>query len=304
MLNKVTKKIYGSQVSFSDNIGYYYDFGHNANTDEILIGVFDDNGKLMNTNGLFERLDDNTVRIFFPNDSVNFWTVYVFYEDEDTIETAPKKRLFEQTELEASDLNSYLDFKLAMGGPGMATYNVSLAQFKTFCQATLNTSLYLLKSNNLSDVSNVATARQNLDVYSKADVDSMFAAGIPAAGYVNAIGPVVEPSPSVVSNLAVISSKDSRGINLDISFNMSATTLTEQYIGQINVIANTGVTFDCEDDYFPVFLQHSNGSFTFGQMRVSPTITGTGATLSFLLSMYSSDGVDGNCVIHYNINKA
>ena len=302
MLNRITKTIYGSQVNYDSSIGYYYDVVHNIGSEDIIIGVYDNSGKLMNTNGLLEKIDDNTLRVFFPNSSINYWTVFLFYDNGETIETAPKKRLFEQDQVAAADLSNYLDYNLAMGGPNLATYNVTIAQFKSFCQATFDSSLYLLKSNNLSDLNSVATARNNLDVYDKATVDSLFANVYPAEGYLASYGSFTDYG--VFSDLVVNPVIDSRGISVNVSFTSGAHTYSNQGICQINITARTGVNLDLESDVMPLYMKKGDGSFGFGEIAIVPSGTGLTRTLTFNVSLYATATVSCSAVIHYNVNKA
>lgn len=301
MLNRVSKTIYADQIQYSDNIGYYYDYAHNVGSDDILVGVFDNSGKLMNTNGLFEKIDDNTLRIFFPTNYGIQWTAYVFYEDGDILLTAPKKRLFEQDTINAADLNNYLDYRLAMGREGRPTYNVTLEDFKTWCQAQLDSSLYLLKANNLSDLNDVAIARNNLDVYSKSDVDTMAGNLMSVGGFVDAVSSITPLGIVLTTQNRII---DFGGVNIVVSFSISS-TYSDSSVFYIDLTPKTGITLDIPEQVFPIYgVCSSPVSTKVGQLTMTSSTVGGAERCVFNLTMVPSGTTECTAAFHINVNKA
>ena len=75
------------------------------------------------------------------------------------------KRLFEQ----GGDVTPSLDMRVASGKAGTATENSTWQTIITWLESVLG---FLKISNNLSDLTDDATARTNLDVYSTGEVDT------------------------------------------------------------------------------------------------------------------------------------
>lgn len=81
------------------------------------------------------------------------------------------KALFEQPLQENPDYqHSYDTHRFAFGKAGAPTLNVTLSAFKTWLRNTLTG--WLESSQNLADLPNKATSRNNLSVYSKAETYS------------------------------------------------------------------------------------------------------------------------------------
>lgn len=74
-------------------------------------------------------------------------------------------RLFEKT-LDSSPTD--LTQRIAFGKAGQATKNITLSAFILWLKGKMN-DYFMVRANNLSDVSNASTARTNLSVYSKAE---------------------------------------------------------------------------------------------------------------------------------------
>lgn len=76
------------------------------------------------------------------------------------------RRLFEQTE----NANPALTKRLAFGKASEVTENITLTDFIAWLMTKLG---FLKTANNLSDLANASTARDNLGVYSETEVDSL-----------------------------------------------------------------------------------------------------------------------------------
>lgn len=305
MLSKISKTVFPSEVRYDSSIGYYYDFAHNADSDEILVGVFDNRGTLMNANGVFTRLDSNTLRVFFPDNQNYTWTIYVFFEDGDDVLVAPKKRLFEQQTVDAANLGDFLQYRLAFGGPSLQTMNVTLENFKSFCQATLDSSLYLLKGNNLSDILDKAAARNNLNVYSKTEIDTFSGALMPINGFVDTVSSwIAGTTPLTVS---CTSAKDILGVSVLLNFSVTS-TYNNAYIGYIDVTAQSGFNLSALDQVFQVLAGKDDprNIYCMGQISVTSTNITGGKRLQFYLSLdpVSSGTWICSSSMHINITKA
>jgi hypothetical protein len=76
------------------------------------------------------------------------------------------KALFEQTlQNDPEYMGSFASHRFAFGKAGTATVNITLAAFKTWLRSALTG--WLEESQNLADLPNKGTARNNLQVYSK-----------------------------------------------------------------------------------------------------------------------------------------
>lgn len=73
-------------------------------------------------------------------------------------------RIFEQSESDPE-----LEGRIATGRAGHATINTTMTNFLIWLNARLN---FLKKASNLSDLDDVPTARANLSVYSKSELDA------------------------------------------------------------------------------------------------------------------------------------
>lgn len=91
------------------------------------------------------------------------------------------RRIFEQGEATPDD-----DSRLAFGKASFPTKNITMVNFVTYLLSKL---AFLKKANNLSDINDAATARGNLGVYSKSQIDDALA--LAAVLYQSASGSVL-----------------------------------------------------------------------------------------------------------------
>lgn len=299
MIKSLTKTVDSSDI-IVDN-GYYYDFYHNIGNLDYLTTVTDTNNEVRNTSCLFKK-EDNYVRVFFPNNTFNgVWSISIYYEDGSSASNYPKKRLFEQSLVAEADLDNYADWRIALGGSGLPTWNMTLSLFKTYCQATLDSSLYLIKGNNLSDVENKATARQNLNVYSKSEVDTLIENLYSASGYVASVSSFNSSATPIDNPVTFIPSIDFAGVQIQMSFNTNLNP-TNRTIGNIVLTPVTGSVLDVKEQYVPVYYWISS-NFYVGQMRLVPTLNGDNTTtINFILDAPVS-GVK-NCSLAFHLDAS
>lgn len=268
MLRSIQRTVDSSDVVVSEN-GYYFDFYHNIGSLDYLTTVTDENNEVRNTSCLFTK-NENFLRVFFPNNTfAGSWTISIYYEDGSSAAQYPRKRLFEQTLIEEEDLDRFADWHIAVGAAGQPTWNMTLSLFKTYCQSTLDSSLYLIKGNNLSDVENVATARQNLGVYSTSEVNALVSNLYSASGYVQTVSSFTPSSTPLDNAVTFIPTIDFAGVQFQMSFNTSL-ALTNRTIGSITLTPVSGATLRVQEQVAPVFYWIS-GNFYVGQMRMVPT---------------------------------
>lgn len=189
---------------------YYYIFRHLLNTTNYLVSIVDDESNIRNTGNIFTKTEID-VKITVPNNSIGTWEVSIYYED-NSQQDLTKKRLFEQDLIPLNDISNYLDYNVAVGGPSSSTVNMKLADLKSFCQSALDSSIYLLRRNNLRDLLSVSDARQNLNVYDKEYVDRYLGNFIPRSGFISSVSPFT-PSGSTHNAPVVSTVKNANGIN-------------------------------------------------------------------------------------------
>lgn len=297
MIKSVNKTVDSSDVIVSVD-GYYFDYNHNLGKTEYLTTVTDENNEVRNTSCLFQKYD-NYVRVYFPNNTFEGqWTISIYYEDGSAAANYPKKRLFEQTLVDENDIDRYADWRIALGCAGLPTWNMTLSLFKTYCQSTLDSSLYLIKGNNLSDVDNVATARQNLNVYSKSEVNSLIGNLYSASGYVSTVSSFTPSSSTPLDNpVTFIPTIDFAGVQVQMSFN-TALAPSNRTIGSVVLTPVTGASLQIQEQYVPVFYWIS-GNFYLGQMRLVPTTNADDTvTISFILDAPVAGSKNCNLAFH------
>lgn len=271
---------------------YYVVMYHNIGNQNYLVSVTDNDGNIRNTSNLFVK-DDNQTLIKVPGQTIGAWTCQVYYED-GSQQDLSKKRLFEQDLIPLEELPNYLDFNVAMGRPNSPTVNMSLANLKSFCQSTLDTSIYLLKSNNLSDLNSVANARQNLNVYDKAYIDSYITSFIPKNGYIDTISQFTASGDTTYSPV-VSSVKGTHGVNVYLETRLTGaegTTTAGINLGYIDVSPVTGSTFTANTITSVLFTWFTTSPatttsqiFTEGELKVTPSALG-GGRIRFTFTAY------------------
>lgn len=305
MIKTIEQIVDASQIVYSSDSGYTYTYNHSLGTGDYLVEVLDENNNTRNTSCLF-RKENDYVQVSFPSNTFNgTWKILVIYEDGTTETNFPKKRLFEQTLVQENEIQNYGDWRLALGVVGQPTYNMTLNQFKTFCQTSLDSSLYLLKSNNLSDVDNVATARQNLNVYSKQEVDNFVDNLYPASGYVDTISAFTSSGTPLDNPVTFIPVKDFSGFQCQMSFNTSLnSSISNRNIGSVTVTSLGGVTLKAEEQYFPIYYWANNVYYN-GQLVVTPVQSSNNLVLNFKISLVNTGTYQKSCQIafHFNIGK-
>ena len=135
---KIKKQRFNGSDVMSEAGEYYYIFRHLLNTTNYLVSIVDNEGNIRNTGNIFTKTEMD-VKITVPNDSIGTWEVSVYYED-NSQQDLTKKRLFEQDLIPLNDIPNYLDYNVAVGRPSSSTVNMKLADLKSFCQSTLDSS--------------------------------------------------------------------------------------------------------------------------------------------------------------------
>ena len=239
---KIKKQRFNGSDVMEGEGEYYYIFRHLLNTTNYLVSVVDNEGNIRNTGNIFAKTETE-VKITVPNNSIGTWEVSVYYED-NSQQDLTKKRLFEQDIIPLRDIPNYLDYNVAAGKPYSSAVNMKLADLKSFCQSTLDSSIYLLRGNNLSDLLSVSDARQNLNVYDKQYVDAYLENFIPRSGFISSVSPF---TPSGMShNAPVVSSvKNANGVNVYVDANLingEGDTTQGINIGYLDVMPISGAT--------------------------------------------------------------
>ena len=214
---KIKKQRFNGSDVMSETGEYYYIFRHLLNTTNYLVSIVDNEGNIRNTGNIFTKTETD-VKITVPNDSIGTWEVSVYYED-NSQQDLTKKRLFEQDIIPRNDIPNYLDYNVAVGRPYSSAVNVKLADLKSFCQSSLDSSIYLLRGNNLSDLRSVSDARQNLNIYDKQYVDAYLENFIPRSGFISSVSSFT-PEGSTWLTPVVSTVKSANGINVYIEANL------------------------------------------------------------------------------------
>lgn len=286
---KIKKQRFNGSDVMSEAGEYYYIFRHLLNTTNYLVSIVDNEGNIRNTGNIFTKTETE-VKITVPNNSIGTWEVSVYYED-NSQQDLTKKRLFEQDIIPLNDIPNYLDYNIAVGRPYSSAVNMKLADLKSFCQSALDSSIYLLRGNNLSDLLSVSDARQNLDVYDKQYVDEYLENFIPRSGFISSVSPFT-PSGSTDNAPVVSTVKNANGINAYVDMkliNGEGDTTQGINLGYLDVMPIAGVTLAATVTSAVMFTYFTttnvlttNQNYTNGQMKVTVSgISGGGLRFTF-----------------------
>ena len=286
---KIKKQRFNGSDVMSEVGEYYYIFRHLLNTTNYLVSIVDNEGNIRNTGNIFTKTETD-VKITVPNDSIGTWEVSVYYED-NSQQDLTKKRLFEQDIIPLNDIPNYLDYNVAAGRPYSSAVNMKLADLKSFCQSSLDSSIYLLRGNNLSDLRSVSDARQNLNVYDKQYVDAYLENFIPRSGFISSVSPFT-PEGSTHNAPVVSTVKNANGINayVDVKLiNGEGDTTQGINLGYLDVMPIAGATLAATVTSAVMFTYFTtinvlttNQIYTNGQMKVTVSgISGGGLRFTF-----------------------
>ena len=286
---KIKKQRFNGSDVMSEAGEYYYIFRHLLNTTNYLVSIVDNEGNIRNTGNIFTKTETE-VKITVPNNSIGTWEVSVYYED-NSQQDLTKKRLFEQDLIPLNDIPNYLDYNVAVGRPYSSAVNMKLADLKSFCQNSLDSSIYLLRGNNLSDLLSVSDARQNLNVYDKQYVDAYLENFIPRSGFISSVSPFT-PSGSTWNTPVVSTVKNANGINAYVDVNLingEGDTTQGINLGYLDVMPIAGATLAATVTSAVMFTYFTtinvlttNQIYTNGQMKVTVSgISGGGLRFTF-----------------------
>lgn len=286
---KIKKQRFNGSDVMSETGEYYYIFRHLLNTTNYLVSIVDNEGNIRNTGNIFTKTETD-VKITVPNNSIGTWEVSVYYED-NSQQDLTKKRLFEQDIIPLNDIPNYLDYNVAAGRPYSSAVNMKLTDLKSFCQSSLDSSIYLLRGNNLSDLLSVSDARQNLNVYDKQYVDAYLENFIPRSGFISSVSPFT-PEGSTHNAPVVSTVKNANGINayVDVKLiNGEGDTTQGINLGYLDVMPIAGATLAATVTSAVMFTYFTtinvlttNQIYTNGQMKVTVSgISGGGLRFTF-----------------------
>lgn len=286
---KIKKQRFNGSDVMREAGEYYYIFRHLLNTTNYLVSIVDNEGNIRNTGNIFTKTEMD-VKITVPNDSIGTWEVSVYYED-NSQQDLTKKRLFEQDLIPLNDIPNYLDYNVAVGRPYSSAVNIKLADLKSFCQSALDSSIYLLRGNNLSDLLSVSDARQNLNVYDKQYVDAYLENFIPRSGFISSVSPFT-PS-GMTQNAPIVSTvKNANGVNVYVDAKLNrgeGDTIYGINLGYLDVVPIGGATLAATVTSAVMFTYFvttnvltSSGNYTNGQIKATVSgISGGGLRFTF-----------------------
>ena len=286
---KIKKQRFNGSDVMSEAGEYYYIFRHLLNTTNYLVSIVDNEGNIRNTGNIFTKTETE-VKITVPNNSIGTWEVSVYYED-NSQQDLTKKRLFEQDIIPLNDIPNYLDYNVAVGRPYSSAVNMKLADLKSFCQSALDSSTYLLRGNNLSDLLSVSDARQNLNVYDKQYVDAYLENFIPRSGFISSVSSFT-PERSTWNTPVVSTVRCANGINVYLEvklINGEGDTTQGINLGYMDVMPTTGATLAATVTSAVMFTYFTttnvlttNQNYTNGQIKVAVSgISGGGLRFTF-----------------------
>ena len=286
---KIKKQRFNGSDVMSEVGEYYYIFRHLLNTTNYLVSIVDNEGNIRNTGNIFTKTEMD-VKITVPNNSIGTWEVSVYYED-NSQQDLTKKRLFEQDLIPLNDIPNYLDYNVAMGRPSSSTVNMKLADLKSFCQSALDSSTYLLKGNNLSDLQSTQEARQSLNVYDKQYVDAYIENFIPRSGFISSVSSFTPEG--LTQNTPVVSTvRNTNGINVYIDaklINGEGDTTQGINLGYLDVMPIAGATLAATVTSAVMFTYFvtsnvlaTSQNYTNGQIKaIASGISGGGLRFTF-----------------------
>lgn len=257
---------------------YRVNITHNIGNTNYLVSVVNNDGEIVNTSNLF-YIGSNRVSIFVPNDSISgIWSVYIYYDTD--LDGYGFKRLFEQPI--QNNLNGVLDYKFAFCDSNGVIKNITVADLHNIIQNNLDLNLYCLRSNNLSDVASVSTARNNLDVYSKTEVNNLIGDMYPQSGYISSITEY-QPASGLTAIPTIDIYGDFCGFDLNLNYTVSDSFVTTSgtgiNLGYFDVIPMNGVTLTFRPTYSAMFIYYQGDAqhtshFGGGQIALIPTASG------------------------------
>lgn len=268
---------------------YYYIFRHLLNTTNYLVSIVDNEGNIRNTGNIFTKTEMD-VKITVPNDSIGTWEVSVYYED-NSQQDLTKKRLFEQDIIPLNDIPNYLDYNVVVGRPSSSTVNMKLADLKSFCQSSLDSSIYLLKGRNLGDLQSPQEARQNLNVYGKEYVDAYLENFTPRSGFISSVSSFT-PEGSTWLTPVVSTVRSANGINVYLETKLipgEGDTTQGINLGYLDVMPIAGATLAATVTSAVMFtyfttsnMLTTNQNYTNGQIKATVSgISGGGLRFTF-----------------------
>ena len=143
-------------------------YTHNQNTTNIIPEWYDETGSNRTTAELFQIIDLNTIKLYCGGPITGSHYILIVCADNNT----GGKKLFHLPLITILDS----DHRLPVGkNDSVLASNITYGNLISTITNSIGNNV-LLKSNNLSDLSNLSTARTNLSVYSKAQVDSFIQA--------------------------------------------------------------------------------------------------------------------------------
>lgn len=275
---KIKKQRFNGSDVMSEAGEYYYIFRHLLNTTNYLVSIVDNEGNIRNTGNIFTKTETE-VKITVPNNSIGTWEVSVYYED-NSQQDLTKKRLFEQDLIPLDDIPNYLEYNVAVGRPSSSTVNMKLADLKSFCQSSLDSSIYLLKSRNLDDLppEGRSDARQSLNVYGKEYVDAYLENFIPRSGFISSVSSFT-PEGSTWLTPVVSTVRSANGINVYLEaklINGEGDTTQGINLGYLDVMPTTGATLAATVTSAVMFTYFTtinvlttNQNYTNGQIKAT-----------------------------------
>lgn len=270
-MNTLTYTFTKDDVTASSN-SYYVTITHNLGKTDYIVVVVNPDDEIVNSSNLIS-IGETTARIFTENNTFDgTYTVYIYYSSYDNLQV---KRLFEQPLV--NDPSPYFSYNIPFALPNGDIKNMTLSQFKAFCQATLDVSAYAARENNLSDLQDAATARTNLSVYSKSEVDTRLADMYTNSGYIQNIS-LFTTAQGLTYPQTVNIYRDFCGFSADLTGTLTNSE-TDVTLGTVTITPLSGhtVTFQSPAG-FPLYMWDStNTKYNVGQL----TVTFSGNTATF-----------------------